>query len=206
MSNLNRIVVLLGLFQVLTHVKSDGQIFNQKEGDFIVGVSTNYLSVENFDPVVPVGVNYEYMFLSGLGVEGSVAATKDYFDFNMGLISHLILFPMRNSKNISLGLALICLPLMFERTSFHFPIAKGFEFVPYINLWRIRYQWKPQNDYSNNTFHLSSAGVKFKIKLGEKLSFSPYGEYQHVYNSERLKGWQSGATIGYSYKKKKVWR
>lgn len=97
----------------LVVLQANAQSFIKKQADFTIGTSLSQLSIQTFETKRPVGIFYEYMVLNGIGVQGSFAATNNYFEFGTGTFSHAILFSMRKSKNPNLGLGWICIPFFF---------------------------------------------------------------------------------------------
>ena len=195
------LLLIIHLF-VTSQVKS--QSFIKQQVDLTIGTSISQLSIQTFDVKQPVGIYYEYMVLNGIGVQGSFAAANNYFEFGTGIFSHAILFLMSKGKGADPGLGWICVPFFFEHTNFHFPIGKRIEFVPYLSLWRVRYYWQQDTPYSKNMFNSSCAGAKLTMQVSKSWIVSSFIEGTHVYNSERLKGWQVGLNLGYLYRKKKL--
>jgi hypothetical protein len=200
---LRKLFFYLILFTSLS-IESYGQLFNQKKGDLIVSGGISQLSIEKFETKLPIGIQHELMLLDGIGVQGSIAATKDYFEFGTGTLSHAILLLISRDDNPNLGLGWIALPFFFENTTFHFRIANGVEFIPYLSLWRVRYYWEPNDLYLETIFHSGSIGTKLTLKAGDEWFISSFTEVTYIYGSDRQTGWQAGINIGKLYPRRRA--
>jgi hypothetical protein len=182
----------------------DSEQNNSSKGNFSLGGGLTYVDFEGLNPKMGLEVVCEYMLTKHIGSNFPIAAGPNYAHVGLGILGAAGIAASRDPLGKGNFFLMLFTPFLIENMSFHIPISKRAELVPYYSLLRVRYNWDEINSSYRGSHASGSMGLKLITFSDSNWNFSMYAEASQLYMSGHPYGFQSGISMFHIFKHPKL--